>query len=346
MGNAFLDRQSGSNLKIDGQEKITTQFSDSFNKGDRVAITGTYLNPPIKLNTPVSGDLPTGSGLGCSFSPDGAYLAVAHDVSPYLTIYKRNGDTFTKLNTPASGDLPTSAGQGCSFSPDGTYLAVAHTGSPYITIYKRNGDTFTKLSTPASGDLPTGIGNGCSFSPNGIYLAVAHYSSPYITIYLFKKIFAQPFDSFIPEDDYSLGYALESGNTNDIKNVMKLFDIDYVEPIANLVNSVTYTGTYASTISARDYSVGFNTNGDIIITQQGVDNTSYENIYFTLSSVPIGSGITLQSHSSSLGTSRGTGIYYGAILKGVTQPVDLTFVCNTRNGTNDYYQIDITVTYA
>ena len=41
--------------------------------------------------------LPTGNGLGVSFSPDGTYMAVAHVNTPFITIYKRSGDTFTKL---------------------------------------------------------------------------------------------------------------------------------------------------------------------------------------------------------------------------------------------------------
>ena len=130
-----------------------------------------------KFDDPSS--LPTDTGRGAAFSPDGTYLAVAHNASPYITIYKRNGDTFTKLSNPSS--LPTGTGYGATFSPDGTYLAVAHLTSPRITIYKRNGDTFTKLSNPSS--LPTGSGYGAAFSPDGTYLAVAHYASPYITIY-------------------------------------------------------------------------------------------------------------------------------------------------------------------
>src|SRR5690606_11596606 len=62
------------------------------------------------------------------------YLAVAHWNSPYITIYKRSGDTFAKLANPAT--LPSSNGYGCAFDPTGTYLAVAHDASPYITIYK------------------------------------------------------------------------------------------------------------------------------------------------------------------------------------------------------------------
>ena len=124
-----------------------------------------------------------GTQITSSGSPDirtyATLSAVAHGTSPYVTIYKRSGDTFTKLSNPT--DLPTGTGRAVSFDPTGTYLAVAHYGSPYITIYKRSGDTFTKLSNPT--DLPTNDGYGASFDPTGTYLAVAHSGSPYITIY-------------------------------------------------------------------------------------------------------------------------------------------------------------------
>ena len=89
-----------------------------------------------KLSNPDT--LPAGLGCSCAFSPDVTYLAVAHDVSPYITIYKRSGDTFTKLSNPDT--LPASTGYGCAFSSDVTYLAVAHDVSPYITIYKKTGE--------------------------------------------------------------------------------------------------------------------------------------------------------------------------------------------------------------
>ena len=96
-----------------------------------------------------------------ALSAGGTYMSVAYEASPYITIYKRSGDTFTKLADPAT--LPTGVGLGVSWSPDGTYMSVSNgTASPFITIYKRSGDTFTKLADPAT--LPTGVGRGVSFS--------------------------------------------------------------------------------------------------------------------------------------------------------------------------------------
>jgi hypothetical protein len=59
---------------------------------------------------------------------------VAHNNSPFITIYKRDGDTFTKLANPDV--LPTSTGNGTAFSLDGNYLSIVQYSSPYIIIYK------------------------------------------------------------------------------------------------------------------------------------------------------------------------------------------------------------------
>ena len=96
-----------------------------------------------------------------SAAPDKKFLVVTHNTSPYVTIYKQGGDTFTKLASPAT--LPTNVGYGVAFSADGTYMAVVHGGYPFVTIYKRSGDTFTKLANPAA--LPTGSGTGVAFYP-------------------------------------------------------------------------------------------------------------------------------------------------------------------------------------
>ena len=44
-------------------------------------------NSAKRRRLPNPSALPTGTGNGCSFSPDGSLLAVAHAGSPYITIY-------------------------------------------------------------------------------------------------------------------------------------------------------------------------------------------------------------------------------------------------------------------
>ena len=82
-------------------------------------------------------------------------MSVAHDASPYITIYKRSGDTFTKLTNPTN--LPTGYGNGVAFSPDGTYMSVAHNTSPYITIYKPLGYDASTLFIVPMIDTPAGV---------------------------------------------------------------------------------------------------------------------------------------------------------------------------------------------
>ena len=81
-----------------------------------------------------------------------------------------------------------------------------------------------KVEDPST--LPTGNGYGCAFSPDGTYLAVAHTNSPYITIYKSGEYQA---NLYIDGSTYGLGsllgYAVESGTSNETKKVAKLFEI-------------------------------------------------------------------------------------------------------------------------
>jgi len=182
MNKYFTTKGTSGYLQFFGKSKIKLMYKGN---GDN------RIEPGVKLSNP--GTLPTGEGNGCCFSLDGVYLAVVHDTSPYITIYKRSGDTFTKLSDP--GTLPTGEAEGCAFSPCGTYLAVVHHTSPYLTIYERSGDTFTKLSNPAT--LPGITAYGCDFSSDGNYLAVTHQSG-----FIVYKISGS---TFTESDSFTLG---------------------------------------------------------------------------------------------------------------------------------------------
>ena len=157
-------------------------------------------------------------------------MSVAHVSSPYITIYKRSADTFTKLTDPA--ELPPSTGRGVAFSSDDTYMSVAHSTSPYITIYKRSADTFTKLTNPAT--LPASTGLGVAFSSDDTYMSVADVSSPYITIYKEvnppeiigdNRIFKSNNDiaQLKLVDTVGAGYAQQNGILNDVKKVVRIW---------------------------------------------------------------------------------------------------------------------------
>jgi len=79
-------------LKADGSSYDGVAFADLF------ALLGAVLG---QLPNPAT--LPTGQTEDVAWSSDGTYLAISHQVTPFITIYKRSGDVFTKLtNTEAT----------------------------------------------------------------------------------------------------------------------------------------------------------------------------------------------------------------------------------------------------
>ena len=186
-------KQSGDTFtKVDNPTTLPTSTCNSVAvdpKLNHMAVTQ-FNSPPIMIyyydiNTDTLTKLPNPTSLpvvgrSVAFSPNGLYMVVSHDVSPYITIYKFiSFYNVTKLPNPTT--LPAGDGRGVAFSPDGVYMVVSHLTSPYITIYKRDGDTFTKVDNPTT--LPTSDGRGVAFSPDGTYMAVALGASPYIIIY-------------------------------------------------------------------------------------------------------------------------------------------------------------------
>ena len=143
-------------------------------------------SPFTKLATQPDFPASTLYATGVAFRHDSTYMAVTHASGldfPRITIYKRDGDTFTELGSQPDVQ-PAGEARGVAFSHDSAYLAVAHSDYPYITIYKRSGDTFTVLINPIiTVQLPSSYGLGVAFSPDSTYLAVTTMDSPYIWIY-------------------------------------------------------------------------------------------------------------------------------------------------------------------
>lgn len=128
---------------------------------------------PIKLSDPIT--IPTdaplnGGGPSCAWSPNGEYLAVNSNSSPFVTIYQRQGVTFTKLADP--GTLPSNAARASAWSPDGQFLALG------TNVYQRVGSVFTKLTTPT-----TAAARGCAWSPSGEFLAISGVSGSPVLIW-------------------------------------------------------------------------------------------------------------------------------------------------------------------
>lgn len=122
---------------------------------------------------------PSATAWDAQFSPDGTHLVVAHNGSPFASVYGVSGTTFTKLP-----DLSPSTGEesvACCYSPDGTYLAFATKGVNGVSVYKRTGSSYQKINNIAP--MVGGFGSGVAFSPDGEYMAVSQTAFPYITIY-------------------------------------------------------------------------------------------------------------------------------------------------------------------
>jgi len=138
-----------------------------------IASGGFFVNPPaparaddpanpfITINTP--SPLPS-TPHGSSFSPDGAYLAVAGNKAK---VYKRNcGATYSEVAT-LGGPSTNEASWDAVFSPDGAYLALALNTSG-MCVYKRDGDSFTLLTNPTG--MPSYGYRYAAWSPDGTYL--------------------------------------------------------------------------------------------------------------------------------------------------------------------------------
>jgi 6-phosphogluconolactonase (cycloisomerase 2 family) len=114
-----------------------------------------------------------------AWSSNGRFLSVAHNLTPFITIYERDGTTFTKLADP--GTLPTGGGRANAWAPDARFLSVAHATTPFVTIYERDGTTFTKLADPSV--LPTSTAVSVAWSSNGRFLSVGYGTTPFVNIY-------------------------------------------------------------------------------------------------------------------------------------------------------------------
>ena len=179
MAEGFITRRGAvgaAPLEINGQEIISGEYAETIAKFDTVFLEENFESSN-KLNDPSS--LANDDSNGFSFSKDGNYAAFAQGTSPFVNIYKRDGNTFTKLPNPST--LPTGFGLYTQFSNNGNYLVVAHANSPFITIYKRDGDNFNKLPNPSV--LPANVARNVAFSKDDQYMAIGNNGSPGIIIY-------------------------------------------------------------------------------------------------------------------------------------------------------------------
>lgn len=106
-------------------------------------------------------------------------VAVAHDTTPYFTLYDE--DTWLKAAdfSLKPGSNPAGNATSAAFSPSGGLLAIGHNNSPYLSVYATS--DFSRVTL--TGGNPAGSVQAVDFSPSGSLLAAAHSTSPYLTVY-------------------------------------------------------------------------------------------------------------------------------------------------------------------
>lgn len=145
---------------VTGEVLTSGIFRETIAKGDPVSLKNSIEH------TSIIDVLPTSGVHGAAFSPDGNYLGLALNSTPFMALYKYNGSIFTKLPNPTV--MPTYQSLSAVFSPDGLHFAIGGQYGQNILVYKRSGDTFTLLT-----DLGTRPWK-MDYSSDGVYLVCAY----------------------------------------------------------------------------------------------------------------------------------------------------------------------------
>ena len=115
----------------------------------------------------------------------------------------------------------------------------------------------------------------------------------------------------------------------------------------NLVNSVTFEGTYATSAYYNSSNSGCCINpdtGKCIIYIQGGTSTAYESIRFDNNSIPTGAIWGPQSYYEY--NRMDTGNLYSILISNITYPVDVVCNFSSQNASYDYIYVDVTITKA
>jgi len=86
--------------------------------------------------------LPTGRVWDISYSK--GYIFVATEASPYIMVYKQDGDNLVKLNNPTN--LPSSLAYSIDVNDRGNIIALGHSTSPYVKLYEFENEMFTDIT--------------------------------------------------------------------------------------------------------------------------------------------------------------------------------------------------------
>lgn len=78
----------------------------------------------------------TGAGNWIAASNDGKTVVVAHNTSPFMSVFKEDAGVWTKMLEP---DIPAKANvQSCTISEDGKHIAITYATTPYLALYRIN----------------------------------------------------------------------------------------------------------------------------------------------------------------------------------------------------------------
>lgn len=119
------------------------------------------------------GTLPTGGVNGITWNNDSTLVALAHQTSPFVSVYDWSNATGFGSKYTNPGTLPAGIGNSVAWSPDNAFLAVTHLTTPFISVYPWSNGFGTKVTDPTG--LPAGTqGQDAKWSPDGLYIGMAN----------------------------------------------------------------------------------------------------------------------------------------------------------------------------
>lgn len=143
-------------------------------------------------------------------------------------------------------------------------------------------------------------------------------------------------------------------NQLTIKSVSEFYEQRIAELEAELIEmneswagDLSFTGQYANsayfTIEGCSLVVDKQT-GTAFVTVQGADSTTYENIYFNGHTLPEGvEALPMQIPAGNGGEKLR---YHTQVLTGIKSKINVLGTMEATDGTDDYVQVSLTVTYA
>lgn len=170
----IIDNIPSGGGSISGEIEQSVVFGESINAGDPIYVT--YKNSIDVFNAVTHNALP-GVIKECKFSPDGKYLVIATNKTPYITFINLTDMSFsTPLDVIPAGEV-----NDFCWSPDGNYFVAVGSASPYMWYYGIE-DTDTYIRQTISESIPS-AGYCCAWSGISDILFIGVNNSPYLVVF-------------------------------------------------------------------------------------------------------------------------------------------------------------------